>query len=126
MSVENIVAGDGTGMGSPVRRPASKVGNSLLWLQLAVFVSGLGLLFFVIYKIGFHTVVETVQRIGWGFLIVVFLNGARHLIRSLCLYLAVPHQHRSFKFRFAVAARLGGEAVSLVTFTGPFLGEATK
>jgi uncharacterized membrane protein YbhN (UPF0104 family) len=97
-----------------------------LWLQLVVFLSGVGLLFFVIYKIGFNTIIETVRHIGWGFLIIVFLNGARHLIRSLCLYLAVPHKHRTFKFRYAVAARLGGEAVSLVTFTGPFLGEATK
>jgi hypothetical protein len=126
MSVENLVAGEPPGIGTPVNRARSKVGNTILWAQVIGFLLGLGLLFFVIYKIGFHTLVETISRIGWGFLLVVGLNGARHLLRSLCIYLAIPPQHRSFKFRYAVAARLGGEAVSVVTFTGPFLGEATK
>jgi putative ABC transport system permease protein len=39
---------------------------------------------------------------------------------------AVPAEHRSFNFRQAFAARLGGEAISFLTFTGPLLGEATK
>ena len=39
---------------------------------------------------------------------------------------AVPAEHRRITFRQAFAARLGGEAISFLTFTGPLLGEATK
>ena len=39
---------------------------------------------------------------------------------------AVPPEHRRITFRQAFAARLGGEAISFLTFTGPLLGEATK
>jgi putative ABC transport system permease protein len=39
---------------------------------------------------------------------------------------AVPAEHRRISFRNAFAARLGGEAISFLTFTGPLLGEATK
>src|SRR5918912_2224436 len=39
---------------------------------------------------------------------------------------AVPAEHRRITFRHAFAARLGGEAISFLTFTGPLLGEATK
>jgi putative ABC transport system permease protein len=39
---------------------------------------------------------------------------------------AVPAEHRRISFRHAFAARLGGEAISFLTFTGPLLGEATK
>src|SRR5687768_17382258 len=39
---------------------------------------------------------------------------------------AVPAEHRQITFRQAFAARLGGEAISFLTFTGPILGEATK
>ncbi len=39
---------------------------------------------------------------------------------------AVPKEHRRFTFLQAFAARLGGEAISFLTFTGPLLGEATK
>ncbi len=37
-----------------------------------------------------------------------------------------PPEHRRITFRQAFAARLGGEAISFLTFTGPLLGEATK
>ncbi|HYO91364.1 MAG TPA: ABC transporter permease, partial [Pyrinomonadaceae bacterium] len=39
---------------------------------------------------------------------------------------AVPKNHRRFNFSQAFAVRLGGEAISFLTFTGPVLGEATK
>ncbi len=45
--------------------------------------------------------------------------------RSRCRA-AVPAEHRRFNFFQAFAARLGGEAISFLTFTGPLLGEATK
>lgn len=129
MTVENapgISDGSPPTVRHPGDKPKSKAGNPMLWLQAAVFLLGAGLLFYLIYKIGFQTLIETVSKIGWGFLIVVSLNGTRHLIRAWCIYLTIPPRHRTFKFRSALAARLGGEAVSVVTFTGPFLGEATK
>jgi glycosyltransferase 2 family protein len=126
MDVENIKRPDPLFI-EPARMPKKSLfGKPLVWLQILVFFLGLGLLFFVIYKAGFKTLGETLSRVGWGFLLIIGLNGARHLLRSLCLYLVVPPRHRLFKYRQAVAARLGGEAVSFVTFTGPLLGEATK
>lgn len=113
---------------APLEAPSkkSKISNSLIWLQSIVFIAGLGLLFYLIYKIGFQTLAETIRRVGWGIFLIIFLNGARHFLRALCIYLAIPPSHRSVKFRSVLAARLGGEAVSVVTFTGPFLGDATK
>ena len=40
--------------------------------------------------------------------------------------LSIAPEHRDFNFRHAFAVRLGGEAISFLTFTGPLLGEATK
>lgn len=104
----------------------SAFANPMFWVQLIVFLLGLGLLFYLVSKIGFRTLSETLRRIGWGILLIIALGGARHFLRAFCLYLAIPPAHRSFKFRHALAARLGGEAVSVVTFTGPVLGDATK
>src|SRR5437667_11552394 len=39
---------------------------------------------------------------------------------------SVPPEHRRFSFMQAFAARLGGEAMSFLTFAGPLLGEPTK
>ncbi len=104
----------------------SKIKSRMVWLQSATFLAGLMLLGLVVYKIGFQTVFDALRRVGWGILLIIGLNGARHFLRSLCIYIAIPPQHRAFKYRYALAARFAGEAVSFLTFTGPFLGEATK
>ena len=102
------------------------LGKKIIWIQLVVFLLGFGLLVYVLYKAGLSNLTETISRVGWGFVFIVFLNGLRHLLRASCIYLIVPPEHRLFSYSQALAARLGGEAVSVVTFTGPFLGDATK
>lgn len=126
MSTDNLTDNNLLAAGNISGAKKSPLKNVMIYVQLAAFLGGIGLLAFVVYKIGFQTVVDALSRVGWGFLIVIGLNGSRHFLRALSLYLAIPSQHRLFKFRYAVAARLGGEAVSFLTFTGPFLGEATK
>lgn len=126
MSVENLTEDEPLPIETVVTGSKSKFGSPMLWLQLITFVLGMGVLVFVVYRIGFHAIFDAFTKIGWGFLLVVALNGARHFIRAGCIYLAIPAEHRSFKYRYAVSARFAGEAVSLLTFTGPLLGEATK
>ncbi|MGB7202419.1 MAG: lysylphosphatidylglycerol synthase domain-containing protein [Pyrinomonadaceae bacterium] len=96
-----------------------------LWLHAITFLVGLSLLTWLIYNY-WEQVRQSVLNVGWGFLIVVGLNITRHLLRALTMYRAVDPAHRTFKYRSAVAARFGGEAVNFFTFTGPFLGDATK
>lgn len=126
MNVENLTETDSLPPEDSAAENKSKFSAPMVWLQSIAFVLGLVLLISVIYKIGYQTVLDALSKVGWGFLAIVALNGARHFIRALCIYLAIPSQHRSFKYRFAVAARFAGEAVSFLTFTGPILGEATK
>jgi hypothetical protein len=109
--------------GSEIR---PRIKGKFIWLQAVVFLAGLSLLFFVLYKIGFSVIAETIGQIGWGFLIIVATNFSRHLIRATCIYLAIPKEHRNVKYHNVLAARLAGEAMNLMTFAGPVLGEATK
>jgi putative ABC transport system permease protein len=69
---------------------------------------------------------DALLRIGFGFFVVLGLSGLRHVLRTISMRAAVPAEHRRITFRHAFAARLGGEAISFLTFTGPLLGEATK
>ena len=108
------------------RNSRSKKTTLLLWVHGTAFVLGCALLALVLYWLGYRAIVESLTRIGWGFLPIIALNVARHFLRALSMYLAVPAEYRTFKYRNAVAARFGGEAVSFLTFTGPFLGDATK
>jgi putative ABC transport system permease protein len=108
----------------PVSSSASR--RSFFWLQTIAFLLGLGLLVFVIKKVGLQPLFDALIRIGFGFFFVLAISGMRHVLRTIAMSAAVPAEHRRFNFFQAFAARLGGEAISFLTFTGPLLGEATK
>ena len=100
--------------------------RSFIWLQALAFLLGLGLLIYVINRVGVQPLFDALFRIGFGFFVIVGLSGLRHVLRTIAMRAAVPPEHRRISFRNAFAARLGGEAISFLTFTGPLLGEATK
>ena len=107
--------------------PASRTSRrSFAWLQTLAFLLGLALLVYVINRVGLQPLFDALLRIGFGFFIVLGLSGLRHVLRTIAMRAAVPPEHRRISFRNAFAARLGGEAISFLTFTGPLLGEATK
>lgn len=103
----------------------SKINVSLAF-QILVFIFGLALLVFFIYYTGLQTISDAIKKIGWGLLIIFALNGSRHLLRAFSVYLAIPREHRNFGYHNVVATRLCGDAVSILSFMGPLLGETTK
>lgn len=108
----------------PVSRNSRR---SFIWLQTIAFLLGLSLLVYVINRVGLQPIFDALIRIGFfGFLILLGISGSRHVFRTLAMSAAVPKEHRRFSFLQAFSARLGGEAISFLTFTGPLLGEATK
>ena len=84
------------------------------------------LLWYVVRRVGVQPIFTALSRVGFGFFIVVALNGFRHVLRTISMRISVPAEHRRFTFMQAFAARLGGEAMSFLTFAGPLLGEPTK
>jgi uncharacterized membrane protein YbhN (UPF0104 family) len=126
MQSENLLASDIPPAEGPQARPKSNKTVILIWVHAVTFLLGLTLLAYVIYRIGYQNILESVTRVGWGFFVVVALNIARHFSRAASLYVAIEPARRTFKFRNVVAARFGGEAVNFFSFTGPFLGDATR
>ena len=126
MQSENTFQANLPAAGKTETKTRSKRANILIWVHVVTFLLGLSLLVFLIYKIGYQSLLQSVSNVGWGFVFIVALNITRHFLRSLSMYLAVDPKRRTFKYRSAVAARFGGEAVTFFTFTGPFLGDATK
>src|SRR5256885_5948201 len=110
---------------APVKPSHAK--RSIAWLQTIAFLLGAILLVYLIrVVVGVETIVAALTRVGFGFFIVVAANGARHVLRTISMRLAVAPEHRRFSFLQAFAARLGGESMGFLTFAGPLLGEATK
>lgn len=100
--------------------------RKIIWLQGVAFLLGLALLVYVIRRVGVQPIFDALRRIGFGFFILLGISGIRHVLRTLAMRSAIDPNHRGFSFRHALSVRLGGEAISFLTFTGPLLGEATK
>ncbi|MFY9622364.1 MAG: ABC transporter permease [Pyrinomonadaceae bacterium] len=98
----------------------------IAWAQAVAFVLGALLLWYVVRRVGVQPIFTALKRVGFGFFIIVALNGFRHVLRTISMRISVPAEHRRFSFMQAFAARLGGEAMSFLTFAGPLLGEPTK
>lgn len=105
---------------------SNRTRRSFVWLQSLAFLLGLALLIYVINRVGVQPLFDALLRIGFGFFVILGLSGLRHVLRTMAMRAAVPPEHRRITFRHAFAARLGGESISFLTFTGPLLGEATK
>ena len=100
--------------------------RSFILLQAFAFLLGFGLLVYVINRVGIQPIFDALLRIGFGFFFVLAISGGRHFLRAIAMRAAVPAEHRRITLFQAFTARLGGEAISFLTFTGPLLGEATK
>jgi putative ABC transport system permease protein len=96
------------------------------YAQAVAFVLGALLLWYVVRRVGVEPIFTALARVGFGFFAVLALNGLRHVLRTISMSISVPPEHRRFGFMQAFAARLGGEAMSFLTFAGPLLGEPTK
>jgi putative ABC transport system permease protein len=107
-------------------RRKSGARRSILWGQIIAFLLGLALLVFVVRRIGVQPIFDALGQIGFGLFLIIAISGLRHLIRALALRTAVPPERRHFNLWQAFTTRVGGEAISFLTFTGPVLGEATK
>jgi putative ABC transport system permease protein len=108
-----------------VGRP-SRARRSVAWAQALAFMLGALLLVFLIRAVGVQPIFTALSRVGFGFFLVVAMNGLRHVLRTIAMSTSVPPEHRRFTFVQAFAARLGGESMSFLTIAGPLLGEATK
>lgn len=104
----------------------SGTGRKIFWGQTVAFLLGLALLIYVLHRVGIQPVFDALAQIGFGLFFLFALSGSRHLLRALAMRAAVPREHRRFGVWQALVTRLGGEAISFLTFTGPLLGEATK
>ena len=90
------------------------------------FLFGAGLLIFVVQYVGVGPIFEALAQIGLGFFALLGLIALRHGLRALSLWVAVNPRDRRFNLWQAFTTRIGGEAITFLTFTGPVLGEATK
>jgi hypothetical protein len=85
---------------------------------------GLGLFVLLIWRTGPQLVLGMLARIGWSFPAVVGIYTIEVGVRAAALWRSIFTSAMSYRAVLRIA--LAGEAVELLTFTGPFLAEPAK
>jgi hypothetical protein len=86
--------------------------------------TGAGVLAWLIVRTGPSTIGRMLGSVGWGFAIVSALYLAHITVRALALWRSMAGP--AVPFGDVLSVRLAGEAVEMLTFTGPFLAEPAQ
>jgi lysylphosphatidylglycerol synthase-like protein len=94
-------------------------------ITLASALAGAVLFAYAVRRAGIADIIEGVQRVGWGLVLILGLAGLRFLIRAQCWRLCLPPTI-AFPMPRALAAFLAGDAVGSITPLGLLASEPTK
>ena len=94
-------------------------------LRLLALAIGLALLAYLVVALGPGEILAFLGRIGWGFLPIAALYLCYQALRGLALKASVVAPG-GLSAGEALAIRLSGESVQLLTSTGPWLAEPAK
>jgi hypothetical protein len=97
----------------------------VVMLRTATLAIGTALLVILIWRLGPQELLAALGTIGWYFALILPLYAAHHATRALALRTCVLPPV-TLRYIDAVAIRLSGEAVQVLTVTGPLLAEPTR
>jgi hypothetical protein len=108
---------------STVELPARSASRRVV--TAACTAGGAALFFYVVRRAGVADIIDGIQRVGWGLVAVLALQGLRFLLRTACWRLCMP-RGTHLPFARAFAAFLAGDAVGSVTPLGLLASEPAK
>jgi len=86
---------------------------------------GLGLLAYVVGRVGVAEIAADIKQVGWGLLLFIAMGGARFLLRAVAWRLCLDPPHR-LSLGDAFSAVISGDALGNVTPFGPLVSEPAK
>ena len=92
--------------------------------RLLLLIAGLAVLIVLAWGVGLAAVFDMLRRVGWAFLWVSALYTVHVGLRALALWRSLTKNE--LRFQDVLGVRLAGEAIEMLTFTGPFLAEPSK
>ena len=93
--------------------------------SIAIIASGLALLAWLIARADPRQIWEALGQVGWGFVSILAIAGARFAVRALAWMRCLEAPHR-LKFGEAFTAVLCGDALGNATPLGPLVSEPAK
>ena len=94
-------------------------------VSIAIVASGLLLLVWLIARADPRQIWAALRQVGWGFVIILAIAGARFAVRALAWMRCLEPPHR-LRFTEAFTAVLCGDALGNATPLGPLVSEPAK
>src|SRR5215475_4314803 len=114
------------GMIPVVSRISEKHTKRFAHIGIVFAVLGLLLFAYTVRKTGVSEIIGGIQRLGFGFFLILALSSIRHIVRSLAWVRCFEPPY-SLRFRDAFAARLMGEALgNIIPFVSFAVSEPSK
>jgi Lysylphosphatidylglycerol synthase TM region len=95
-------------------------------LRVLAAILGIGLLAYLVCRIGPAALLKQTLAVGWGMLLILFLGGVSHLVKACAWRLTIPNHVRSVSVPRAFALRLISEAVGQFGLAGQVVGEGMR
>jgi uncharacterized protein (TIRG00374 family) len=96
--------------------PPSKPNRGWKFLRILFFLGGIGLLAYLIQNVGLATLMDHARRLGWTFLLLLFLYGILNFLRALSWKLCLGDDSAKLPLGTAINLWLAGEAVAHFAF----------
>lgn len=93
-------------------------------LRILLVAAGVMVLVVLVIRIGPLTIAAMLRTVRWGFLLVAALYGIHLAVRAAALWRSMVGG--SLGYPEVLGIRMAGEAIEMLTFTGPFLAEPAK
>ena len=97
--------------------------SGVRWIVAA---AGLTLLVYLVSRIGFHQLAESITRLGWGLALVVVCGALPLLLRTCAWRLTLPEGQGRVLFSRLFGLRLGSEAIAQLGVIGTALGDGVR
>lgn len=89
-------------------------------------VASLGLAVYLVTRVGLTSILDRFRLLGWGFITLFLLTGARQFIRSVAWQICLNREDHHPSLLQLFGLRIIGNAVTHATPVGPLFGEGVK
>jgi phosphatidylglycerophosphate synthase len=93
--------------------------------DVAIAVSA-GLFLYLVWHAGPFTLWRDLQRLGWGFSLVILLAGVSHLAKTWAWQMTIGKERHKIAFPRLAGLRLGAEAAGQLGILGQTLGDSIR
>ena len=104
----------------------SNPGRRRLALRTLTAVFGVGLLIYLVRRVGSENLLQSVVRLGWGLALIIALGGVSHLVRAWAWRMTLTGWRGKISLLRMLQVRMAAEAAGQVGILGHLFGDGLR